>query len=296
MRPLVVAGYIYVVVAWGLIWAAVKVGIEGVPPFTLALDRALGTAVLLTGISLVFRLPFPRRRAAVIAACATNLIQAGLSWALVNWAEQFVPSGLVALFGSTSPLWTAMLAHFLAKGDRLSLAKAVALLLGVAGTLLLVGAPSGVEEGGRGLLAVALLALMPVMWAVAAMIQVRTLRHLSPLPTLAIGTWASVLFLVPFAATEIGRPQHWTPQTIGALAYLVIFASALGHSIGFWLYRYLRPTTLQFINALGPVVAVAVGVLLLGETFTPQALVGGALVVTAVAVNAVAGGGRIAAS
>ena len=55
-----------------------------------------------------------------ILAAIAGIVNTGSSWAIIFWAEQYVPSGLVAVFGAASPIWTAVLAHFLVHGDRLS--------------------------------------------------------------------------------------------------------------------------------------------------------------------------------
>src|SRR5207237_618052 len=74
-------------------------------------------------------------------AMIVGLINIGWSWAIIFWSEQFVPSGLVAVFGAAAPIWTAVLAHFMVKGDRLSALKIIGLVLGLAGTVLLIGPP-----------------------------------------------------------------------------------------------------------------------------------------------------------
>src|SRR5207237_8517016 len=103
-------------------------------------------------------------RAALLASGSSGLFNIGTAWALIFWAEQFVPSGLVAVFGAMAPVWTAILAHYFVRGDRLSRLKIVALGLGLVGTALLVGAPAP-SEGPNAILATALLVFLPVGWA-----------------------------------------------------------------------------------------------------------------------------------
>lgn len=291
MSVRVVAAYAAMVLAWGTTWGAIKIGVADVPPFTFALERAIAVALILTAASLALGLPFPRGRVTIGAAVLAGVINTGGSWAIIFWAEQFVPSGLVAVFGATFPVWTAFLAHFLVRGDRLSVLKLVALALGLAGTGTLVGAPAS-REGASALVAAGLLALMPVAWGVAAILATRALSTASPVPVIAVEVWAGAAFLVPFAATELGRPATWTPSVIGAFLYLVIIGSCVGLSLNLWLYRKLRPTTVSLSQVLIPAQALLIGALFLGEELTPRMLVGAVLVVSAVAINAHAGGGR----
>jgi drug/metabolite transporter (DMT)-like permease len=291
MPPLrVVAGYVSVAVIWGSTWAAIKIGVNDVPPFVFAFARAVAVATVLTVIAVALRQPFPRGRRTIMVAIVVGLINIGWSWAIIFWSEQFVPSGLVAVFGAAAPVWTAVLAHFMVKGDRLSALKVAGLVLGLGGTVVLIGAPD-TAEGRAVLIATVLLALMPITWAVAAILQSRYLRTVAPIPTVALGTWASALFLTPLALLQISSGQHWTTASVLAFVYLVIFGTCFGMVVSLWLYRKLRPTTITLIQVVVPAEAILIGTLWLGEPVTWRMLGGAALVVAAVALNAIAGGG-----
>lgn len=288
MSPRVVIAYVVMVLLWGSTWAAIKIGVAEVPPYLFAFERAIAVASILTVTVLVLRQSFPRTRAALLASAIAGLFNIGTSWALIFWAEQFVPSGLVAVFGAMAPVWTAILAHFFVRGDRLSRLKVLALGLGLGGTALLVGAPAP-SEGPNALLATALLAIMPISWAIAAILIARYLSRESPIAVVGVGTWVGAAFLLPFALTQVAQPQHWTATAIAAFAYLVIGGSCVGLVLNAWLYRKLRPTTVTLSQVLIPTQALLIGALALGEEFTLRMLAGAALVVTAVALNARAG-------
>ena len=284
----VVGAYVLMVLLWGSTWAAIKIGVAEVPPHVFALERAIAVATILTGTALVLRQPFPRTRPAIIATALSGLFNIGTSWVLIFWAEQFVPSGLVAVFGAMAPVWTAILAHFFVQGDRLSALKIVALGLGLGGTALLVGAPSA-SEGPNALLATGLLALMPISWAVAAILIARFLSRESPIAVVGMQTWVGALFILPFGLAALDQPQHWTGAAIAAFAYLVIGGSCVGLVLNLWLFRHLRPTTVTLSQVLIPTQALLIGGFALGEAFDTRMLAGAALVVSAVALNAAAG-------
>jgi len=291
MPPLrVVAGYVSVALIWGSTWAAIKIGVDDVPPFIFAFARAVAVAAVLTIIAIVLRQPFPRGRRTIVIAIIVGLINIGWSWAIIFWSEQFVPSGLVSVFGAAAPVWTAVLAHFMVKGDRLSALKILGLVLGLGGTVILIGAPE-TGEGTAGLVATILLALMPITWAIAAILQSRFLTSVAPIPTVALGTWASALLLAPLALVQLPEGQHWTVASALAFAYLVLFGTSFGMVVSLWLYRKLRPTTITLIQVVVPAEAILIGTLWLGEPVTWRMLGGAALVVAAVALNAIAGAG-----
>jgi len=286
----VVAGYVSVALIWGSTWAAIKVGVNDVPPFVFAFARAVAVAAVLTIVAVALRQPFPRGRRTVAIAVIVGLINIGWSWAIIFWSEQFVPSGLVSVFGAAAPVWTAVLAHFMVKGDRLSALKILGLVLGLGGTVILIGAPDA-AVGTAGIVATALLALMALSWAIAAILQSRFLRTVAPIPAVALGTWASVVLLAPLAVLQLPQGQRWTLASVLAFAYLVLFGTSFGMVVSLWLYRKLRPTTITLIQVLVPAEAILIGTLWLGEPVTIRMLAGAALVVAAVGLNARAGGG-----
>ena len=297
MPPLaVIGGYVLLVLLWGSTWAAIRIGVTAVPPFVFAFERAVAVSLILTAVSIAMGLRFPRDRRTFAAAAFAGIINTGTSWAIIFWAEQYVPSGLVAVFGAAGPIWTAFLAHFFVRGDRLSPLKIAGLLLGVAGILVLVGAP---DPGSRpeAFFATILLALMPISWAFGTIVQVRVLRHGSPLPLVAVGTWTGSVVLLPLALTEIGRPATWSLEVLLAFGYLVVFGSCVGLVLQLWLTRRLRPTTMTLSQLLISAQALIVGAVALGESITWPMLGGAALVALAIGLNALAGGrGRAAES
>src|SRR6476646_7933163 len=116
MPPLgVLLRYVVLVLIWGTTWAAIKVGVASVPPFVFAFDRAVLVSVILTAAALALGLRFPRDRRTLLAAAFAGIVNTGSSWAIIFWSEQYVPSGLVAVFGAAGPIWTAVLAHFLVR-------------------------------------------------------------------------------------------------------------------------------------------------------------------------------------
>lgn len=291
MPPLsVVVGYLLLVVIWGSTWAAIRVGIATVPPFVFAFERAVAVSLVISVLSIAMGLRFPRDRTTVAAAMFAGVINTGTSWAITFWSEQYVPSGLVAVFGSAGPIWTALLAHFFVRGDRLSPLKVVGLLLGVAGIVVLVGAP---DAGSRpeAFVATILLALMAVSWAFGTIVQVRVLHRGagSPLPLVAIGAWTGSLVLLPFALTQVGAGSAWRLETVVAFAYLVLLGSCVGLVLQLWLTRRLRPTTMTLSQLLISAQALVIGGVALGEAITWRMLAGAVLIAIALGLNALSG-------
>ena len=79
-------------------------------------------------------------------------------------------------------------------------------------------------------------------------------------------------------------PSTWSTRSLVALAYLIIFGSLIAFSAFTWLLQHApvsRVTTYAYVN---PVVAVALGWFVLGETITPPMIVGATMILASVAV------------
>ena len=278
-------GFALLCLLWGTTWGAIKVGVSAVPPFLFAFDRALAVTVILVVVSLVFRIEFPRGRRTLLAIAFAGIANIGAAWAIIFWAEQYVPSGLTSVFGATAPLWTGVLAHAFVPDDRLTRVKLFGLVLGVVGTALLVRAEFVTSEGPV-LVAALLLALMPVGWAMAAIVARLQLRNVAPIPTTALQTATGVVVLAPFALGDLGKPAQWDLGAVAALGYLVVFGTCVGFALFVWLLQRLRPTTVLLMQVIIPAEAVVIGALFLGEEITPRAIVGAFLVAAAVLLNA----------
>ena len=81
---------------------------------------------------------------------------------------------------------------------------------------------------------------------------------------------------------ERGAPVRWTPSSAGALAYLAVIGTALPFVGLFWLIRRVPVSVIGTIPVVDTVIAVVLGNLILGETFSPRVLLGGAFILLGV--------------
>ena len=108
-KLLIASTFVLLCLIWGTTWAAIQIGLQGIAPFTgVALRFAIAAAVLLAFVrALRIRLGTSRRERGLW------LVNGGLafsvSYAVVYWAEQWVPSGLAAVLFATYPLFVALL-------------------------------------------------------------------------------------------------------------------------------------------------------------------------------------------
>ncbi|HEX5760476.1 MAG TPA: EamA family transporter [Thermoanaerobaculia bacterium] len=269
---------------WGTTWAAIRVGLEGVPPFTgVALRFAIAGAVLLPlawGLGVRLGRSAVERRLWLVNGLCTFCG----SYGIVYWAEQWVPSGLAAVLFAVFPLIVAVLAHFAVPGERLTVRRAVGVALGFAGIAVLFSGDFAPLGGRQARIAAAVLLLAPLVSAIAQIAIKRWGAGIHPLSLTAVpmlltgGIMGAVA-----AAVERGRPVVFDGPSVAALLYLALVGSALAFSLYFWLLQHLAATHVALVAYTAPVLAVIVGAVALDEPVTLRALAGAALVVAGVA-------------
>ena len=273
------------VLIWGTTWAAIRIGLRGVPPLTGVTLRFAIAAVVLLALFPVFGVKLDRSRRERRLWLSNTLLTFVIAYSILYWAEQWVPSGLAAVLFATFPLFVALMAHFLLPGERLTLASAVGILVGFAGVAVIFSEDFRALGGSKVALAAAVLLVCPLSAALGSVLVKRWGTGIHPLSISAIPMGIAALMMAPFAlVVEADRAVVFDTPSVLALLYLSLIGSAVPFALYFWLLKHQPATRLALINYATPVVAVAVGSLFLGEPVTARVVLGTALVIAGVAV------------
>ena len=285
-RRLAYFAWVAVCLIWGTTYLGIRISLETMPPALMGGLRWTIAGGLLAGylLSRGERLP-PRSRWGGVALMAFLLL--GLGNGGVVFAEQWVSSGLAAVLVATSPFWMAAVEACLRDGERLTRPAAAGLVVGFAGIIVLVWPELslGSASSRQFLLGVLALQIASFGWALGSAYSRRHAREDNVLGTTALQMLAGGLMMV-VAGTLRGEWAHlsFNPRTGTALVYL----STLGAIGGFVAYTYaLRHLAVSFVSLyayINPVIAVALGVVVLGEPFNSRIAVAAALVFAGVAI------------
>jgi drug/metabolite transporter (DMT)-like permease len=279
---LVALGTVYLV--WGSTYLAIKYIVGSLPPFLSMGARFLLAGLILVAVVLVFRgrPAFRMTRGQFVAAAVTGLFLLVGGNGLVAVAEQHVDSSLAALLIAGTPLWVVLIRAVLR--DRPSAATVAGLLIGLTGVAILL--LPGVQ-GDAALGPLLLVVLSSVLWSVGTVLATRRPMPADPFVTtvveMAVGGTAMVV--LGSLGGEWGRlePSGAAPSAWIAFAYLVVVGSVVGYSSYVWLLARAPlslATTYAYVN---PAVAVVLGAWFLSEPLTVNVLVGGGVIIAAVA-------------
>ncbi len=271
---------------WGTTYLGIRICLESIPPMLMGGLRWIAAGLLLTlylGARGV-RLPRPSQWPSIVLL-GFLLLVVGNGGVVV--AEQWLPSGLAAVVVAACPFWMAAVEAFLPDGERLRATVAAGLAIGFGGILVLVWPELNARTGGgtKFVAGVVALQVASVGWAFGSSYSRRHARHENVLSTTAFQMFAGgvMMLLIGTAGGEWSQ-LAFTARTGWALAYL----STIGAIGGFVAYTYaLRHLPVSFVSLyayINPIIAVALGILILGEPFDRRMAAAAALVFAGVAV------------
>lgn len=263
-------------VLWGMPYLFIKQAVDSYSPASVVAGRTLLGALLL--------LPFALRRKALRPAfgrigwvLAFGAIEMAGPFLLLGHAEQTLPSGLTGLLVATVPLFAALIAF--TGGDRTVLrpARMIGLFVGFIGVAIIVIGPGLSAGGTAGLVAIGEVLLVAVLYAIAPFIVARKLSDVPALGTITLSLGAVGLFYLPIAFLT----QHETPTAPStvALIALAVLCTAVAFIVFFALIDRVGPARAPLFTYVNPVVAIILGVIVLGEEVTLGLVIGFPIVI-----------------
>jgi drug/metabolite transporter (DMT)-like permease len=272
--------FITVCIIWGTTYLAITVALESVPVLLVAGLRWMFAGVVMSAVMLATGrgLPGPRLWAPLaLLGFLMNIVGNGF----VVYAQQYVASGLTAVLIATTPFWSALVERLLPNGERFSRRSLIGLSLGFSGIVVLVW-PEMTNGGAGGrtfVLGVIAIQLACVGWVVGTSFAKRHELGDNPFPSTALQMVFSGIMLLA-AATANGDWAHlsFTPRTLAAMLYLSIAGSLIAYSAYIYAIQHLPLQLVSLYAYINPMIAVALGTLLLNEPLSARTLIAAALV------------------
>ena len=265
---------------WGSTWLFIKIGLENVPPFTLAGLRFLFASAAMWGYLSIRRVRLPRSLHDWALMIGTGLLTFGLDYGLVFWGENRISAGLAAILFSTMPLFVLLLAHLVVPAERMTRLKLAGILVGISGVAVIFSRQLQISDTLALWGAIAVLAAA----AFAALSSVLIRRHGTHIDPAVLTTVQMTAGFVPLLAIGLvfeGSPLsfQWTPLAWASLLYMAFVGSAMAFVLLYWLLKQIGAVRSGLIIPFSTVVAVLLGIVILNEAFTWRTAIGGLLVI-----------------
>jgi drug/metabolite transporter (DMT)-like permease len=271
-----------VYLVWGSTYAVASVGLHHLPPLLFGGIRFVIAAILLGGVALLlgrkFDLDATEWKHLVLVALGNVVIANGGT----NIAMQHVASNQTAILNASAALWIALLATRGRRAHAIDRRTLAGLVIGFAGTALIVWQGGSIDTGQLGFQFLILVAVFA--WS-ASTVYIRNVHSkldvlsFTSLQMLLGGAMLTVLGL----ATGEAERWVWSAQGLGAMAYLIVLSSCLAYTAFAWLARNTTPALVGTYSYVNPAIAAVLGWWLLGESLSASQIVGMAIMFAGVA-------------
>lgn len=272
----VALGTVYLI--WGSTYLGIKYAGETIPPLFAAGTRFVAAGLLMAAFTAARRgsKALRVRPVELASAALIGVLLPGAN-AILFIAERHVATGLSALIIGAVPLWIVLMRS--ATGDRPPAVALGGVVGGFAGLALLVRPTAGAP-----LWALLLVVSSSVLWATGSFLSGKLPLPQDSFAATSYEMLAGGVVLLPIGlATTHPHFADFSARSIGGWFYLVTFGSLIGYTAYVWLLDNApigRVATYAYVN---PVVAIALGAIVLNEKLTWTIGIGALLVLACVA-------------
>jgi len=280
---LVAAALVIVYIVWGSTYLAIRVVVEEMPPLTGMGSRFLLAGLLLGALLALRGTDIRVIRAELLGATLLGLMLPLLGNGFVAIGEDLgTPSAVAALLVAAVPLFVTVY-RFLA-GDWPRAWSVVGVVLGFLGLAWLV--LGGHDQAGVPLRGAAIVLAASAFWAFGSWVQPRLKLPENAFVLAVHEMWTGGVMMIALGLVrgEDFAPFEYGGRTWLAWSYLVVFGSMLAFSAYVWLLANAPIGLVATYAYVNPVVAVFLGWLILAEPITSAVVVGGLVIVVAVAI------------
>ncbi len=283
--PAKLAAFAGIYVIWSTTYLAIALAIRTVPPFSVGAVRYL-TAGGLMYAWLRTRESRPFDGLNIGGTILCGVLMSGVGNGLVMWAQQGIPSGVAALFVASLPMLILLFDWAFFSRQRPARLATIGVLVGLAGMTVLATHAGGLSGRIHPIHMLAVL-VAEVAWAVATLLQrrfvpARRILNFTCLQLLAGGVFQLTAAIV--GRDWVALSAHGVAGvSLLAVAYLTIMGTLVANNCYSYLIAHVSAHKVSTYALVNPVIALALGVVILGEKVSWAMLIASALVLLGVA-------------
>ena len=250
-------GLVFLCLAWGINWVAIKISLEGLPPMFSASFRFFLAIIILFFYIKGKRISLKLTGRELRLILVTGVFMYLLDYGLIYWGEQYLSAGVTSIFFSTFALFTALFSNFVFRNEAFRWDKFAGLLVGFAGILVVFYDQLEITRFDLMVtLASGAIILSAVFAALATVIVKKYLSHMNPVPLSFYQTIMGTFFLALLSVmTENVQQIHLSMNVFLAVIYMGAVSSAIAFVVYYKLLKQMSAVSLSFIIYIIPIVA-----------------------------------------
>lgn len=278
---LVIVAFATIYLVWGSTYFFIQMAVHGFPPMLLGAFRFLAAGALLLGWCLLKGDKVWVKKD-IKAAAVSGLLMLFTATGGIIWAEQSLPSAIVAIMVSANPIWFVALDKANWKVNISNKSTLAGLVAGFAGVVLLFAEAIVKSFAGTitlpQVIALVLVMVDPIAWSLGALLSK---KNTSDTPARVSSAWQMIIAGLAFVVAALFH-QEFSQFHISrvpssawmALGYLIVFGSIGAFSAYIWLLKVRTAVQVSSHSYVNPVVAVVLGVLFANEHISTLQLFG----------------------
>ncbi|MEP2889315.1 DMT family transporter [Tateyamaria sp.] len=262
---------------WGGSFLAIRIALDEVSPLTSVAHRTGWAMLALWGVVALMRLPIPRAPRIWVGFLGMGLLNNVIPFGLMAWGQLYIETGLTSILNASTAIFGVIAAAIFLADERITRRKAVGVALGFFGVATAIGLENFTNFDLHNLAQLAVIA-GTVSYALAGVWARHFLGDLPPQVAAAGMLTGATLVTVPLAWMVEGPISlDMQPTTMAAIAYYAIIASAGAYLLYYRVLAMAGSGNLMLVTLLVAPIAITLGAIVRGETLSPNAFVGFAL-------------------
>jgi drug/metabolite transporter (DMT)-like permease len=274
---------IYII--WGTTFVALAIVIRTIPPFISgALRFAIAGGLMYAWLRA--REPGPFSGLNIGGCLLVGVLMSGIGNGFVIWSQQGLPSGIAALFVGALPVSTLILDWLFFSRRAPSSQSTLGVAIGLAGIVVLTSHTHSFSGTVRPLHVISVLTA-ELGWSAGTLLQRRYVSAARVMNFVCLQMLAGAVFQLLMSGIDREwagfAPERISLPSMLAVAYLVVFGSLVAVNCYSFLVAHVPAQKVTTYALVNPVIALALGAVVLGENITPAAILSGILVLVGVA-------------
>ncbi|TSA29386.1 MAG: multidrug DMT transporter permease [Ignavibacteriales bacterium] len=274
----IAAGYVLICLIWGSTWLAIRLGLGSLTPLISAGLRFFLASLFVYGMMRIKNISLQTDQLSIKLYVVLSLFSFVIPFALVYWAEQYIPSGLASIVFAVMPFFVILFSIIAFKKSSVTFNQIFGSILGFSGIVIIFSENLSLDLSKQ-LLGIAAVLMSSFIQAGIGVTIKKYGQHLNPLsmnfpPLLSAG----IILITVSILFENSSGWIFDLKAFASIIFLAFFGTLIAFTTYYWLLQRMNVVILSLSSFITPIIAVILGWLIMNENFSFQTLAGSALV------------------